>query len=344
MATISRYIVIGGMIFSSLFGTGQVVLEPVCAETREIYRVNGYAESEFVWSVEGGEVIFGDGTDSVVIEWGYNTGNYRIEVLEITNQGCTDAPSEATIEVRAPDVNLGYDFYELCIGDSIVLEAGIHYDEPYEILWSDGSFGQYYIGRESENIWLRVLDGNNCVRYDSLMLMVYDLPEVHLGNDTLLCDFANPLELDAGNFTFYEWNTLNDEYYYNPIYLYPTELLTDTVIVRVTDNNNCSNSDTLILLPCDITGLFKEMPNTITPNNDGDNDVWNIPYMDLFPDAELEIYSRSGRMVFRSENVFEEPWDGTWNGRPLPMDSYYYVLNLNFLQVEMMSGVVNIVR
>ena len=344
--TTLRNILFGGItLLYSVIGYGQVTLEPVCADTREIYKVTGYPGSEFVWSVEGGQVIEGDGTDSVIIEWGYNTGTYHIEVLEITANGCTDMPSEAIIEVRAPDVDLGYEEYEMCRGDSVIFEAGMHYVEPYEILWSNNSSGQYYVGRESADVWIRILDGNNCVRYDTVSLIVHELPEVYLGRDTILCDQENPLELDAGDYDMYEWTVLGDIYYYNPMYLYPIDgSQTDTITVKVTDYNNCEMSDTLILLPCDITSLFKEMPNTITPNNDGDNDVWNIPYTDLFPNAVLEIYSRSGRMVFRTENVFEQPWDGTWNGRPLPMDSYYYVLNLNFLQAKMISGVVNIVR
>jgi len=33
-------------------------------------------------------------------------------------------------------------------------------------------------------------------------------------------------------------------------------------------------------------------------------------------------------MVYYSNNVADEPWDGTYRGRDLPVDTYHYVLDL----------------
>ncbi|GAG95966.1 unnamed protein product, partial [marine sediment metagenome] len=34
-------------------------------------------------------------------------------------------------------------------------------------------------------------------------------------------------------------------------------------------------------------------------------------------------------LVFRSDKGYTMPWDGTYKGRMLPVDSYHYVINLN---------------
>ena len=243
-------------------------------------------------------------------------------------------------------MDLGFDFPEICDQDTLVLSVGDDFQTPYEILWHDGSTSEEYLGTHTEQIWVRVMDGYGCIRYDTISLLVHPLPDVSLGDDTVLCDTRTPYSIEPGDFAQYNWAS-SSGYESNASYMdiYPTSSEgADTIILTVTDYNGCNMSDTLVILPCELEVLFKDMPNTITPNGDGDNDVWNIPYMDFFDNAILEIFDRWGRLVYRTTNVLEEPWDGTSNGRNLPMDSYYFVLNLNMLGAEPIVGTVNLIR
>ncbi|MBN1952480.1 MAG: gliding motility-associated C-terminal domain-containing protein [Bacteroidales bacterium] len=330
------------------FSNGQVQLEPACAESVEQYGVTGYANSRYVWSFdhEYGEVINGEGSNTITIHWGYQTGTIDMEVLEITDQGCYNFPSQASIEIMAPDVNLGYDFPEICDQDTLVLSVGTDFYEPFEVLWQDGSTNHVYAASVTEQIWARVIDGYGCIRYDTISLLVNPLPEVYIGRDTVLCDETMPVTLTPGDFAQYEWHqsASGAESYSSYLDLYPSSLLVDTVTLTITDYNQCRMSDTLLLYPCDLEALFRDIPNTITPDGDGVNDIWNIPYMDFFEQAELEVFDNWGRLVYRTTNVQDEPWDGTSGGRDLPMDAYYYVLNLNMLNVEPLVGTVHIIR
>jgi gliding motility-associated-like protein len=328
---------------------GQDPLDPACAESIERYGVTGFPNSEFVWSFDPayGEVTEGNGTDTISIRWGYNTGRILLEVVEITSENCSGVPSQARIEIIAPYVNLGNDFPEICDNDSIVFEAGEYHAEPYEVLWHDGSSATTYTGKSTEDIWVRIIDGFGCVRYDTVSLLVNRLPTVNLGNDTITCDLAQDWVLNAGNFQSYHWeyDQLDpSRASFNPQYIKPVPSLPDTIKVTVTDYNGCQASDTIIQLPCDIAGLFTDMVNTITPDGDGVNDKWNIRYADQFPDAVLEIFDRWGRLVYRTAKVQEEPWDGTSKGKPLPMDAYYFILELNALGAEPVVGTVNLIR
>lgn len=65
-----------------------------------------------------------------------------------------------------------------------------------------------------------------------------------------------------------------------------------------------------------------------TPNGDGYNDTWIIDFIELFPNAEVEIYNRWGEMLFRSVG-YRTPWDGRYSGGPVPVGTYYYVVKLN---------------
>jgi gliding motility-associated-like protein len=109
------------------------------------------------------------------------------------------------------------------------------------------------------------------------------------------------------------------------------ELITDlregTYILDVTDYNQCSISDTTVL---DGTSpLCVHVPNAFTPNADGENDTWIIDKIEIYPNVKIEIYNRWGELIYYAPKGYTKPWDGTYNGRELPIDSYFYVIDLN---------------
>ena len=334
------------------FAHGQE-LPSVCAESTASYGVQGYNDSEFIWAVEGGNVINGDGTDTVSIRWGYKTGTYKLEVLERTVSGCTNVPSTSEVTVKAPYVDFGYDFQEVCAGDSLLVEPYIDYDDDYRVEWFNGEVDtKNYFAKETETIWVYVLADDGCFRYDTIEVKRNELPEVNLGHDEMVCAIEGGYQIDLGNIGVdYLWSSSlyddgNNHFYSNSQVqnIIPSTKEFDTIIVKVTDINNCVNTDTVVILPCNIDKIFEDMANTITPDGDGINDVWVINYIEYFPDAVLEIFDRQGRMVYRTEDPLGEPWDGKSKGRVMPMDSYYFVLDLNFMDAQPVVGTVNIVN
>jgi gliding motility-associated-like protein len=69
-----------------------------------------------------------------------------------------------------------------------------------------------------------------------------------------------------------------------------------------------------------------EVPNAFSPNGDGINDTWRIKYLESYPGATVEVYNRYGQIVYHSLG-YSVDWDGTYNGRPLPVATYYYIIN-----------------
>ncbi|MTI22326.1 T9SS type B sorting domain-containing protein [Fulvivirga sp. RKSG066] len=65
-----------------------------------------------------------------------------------------------------------------------------------------------------------------------------------------------------------------------------------------------------------------------TPDGDGINDTWEIDNAERYPEMIVRIYNRSGQEMYRSRG-YEKPWDGTYNGKALGVDSYYYIIELN---------------
>ncbi len=125
-----------------------------------------------------------------------------------------------------------------------------------------------------------------------------------------------------------------------------TQTLSDipngTYKVKVIDHNDCADSIEVVI---SVVGSEKclEIPQIITPNNDGFNDTWVIKNIELYPNAEIFVYDRWGRLVFRTRNISANPWNGTYKGKLLPTDSYHYILHLNDGSGPK-SGVISIIR
>ncbi|WGQ09357.1 gliding motility-associated C-terminal domain-containing protein [Pedobacter gandavensis] len=82
--------------------------------------------------------------------------------------------------------------------------------------------------------------------------------------------------------------------------------------------------------------------NMITPNGDGKNDTWVVKNIQLYPNNELKIFDREGRVVFTMFG-YDNSWDGMFNGIPLQEDTYYYILTLDSGKGKK-TGFISIVR
>lgn len=137
-------------------------------------------------------------------------------------------------------------------------------------------------------------------------------------------------------------------YYWTPdAFINSTKLLQPTInpmesmtySLHVISNEGCAaaTSNVSILVYKKI-----EVPNAFSPNGDGINDTWNIVALQTYATAELSIFARSGQMVYHSTG-YNKQWDGKYNGSPLPIGTYYYIIDLkNATPVK--SGSITIIR
>jgi gliding motility-associated-like protein len=109
----------------------------------------------------------------------------------------------------------------------------------------------------------------------------------------------------------------------------------------ITDNNQCTLLDTLKLKA--ISSLCVNVPNAFTPNGDGVNDTWIIDQIEIYPNAKVEIFNRWGELIYFASKGYSKPWDGTYKGRELPIDSYHYVIDLKNGR-EALIGTITIIR
>jgi len=132
------------------------------------------------------------------------------------------------------------------------------------------------------------------------------------------------------------YTAISDSVSANPI-VSPT--VTTTYTVTVTSPFGCITIDTVTVnvLPKFIP------PGGFTPNGDGVNDYWDLN-VSKFPNVSVEVFNRWGERIFHSIG-YKIPWDGTYNHEPVPVGTYYYVINLNDpLFPNAITGPVTIMR
>ena len=146
-------------------------------------------------------------------------------------------------------------------------------------------------------------------------------------------DDYQPLTLDAiqtgpneitatasGGFGGYEYFFNGDSFGSNNVFTINYDA---NVRIRVVDQMGCMVE---ISFPFDFEGMV-ELPNYFTPDGDGMNDEWSPGNREFFPNIEIKIYDRYGRVVAILDQV--KNWDGTYEGTELPTGDYWYVVHAN---------------
>jgi gliding motility-associated-like protein len=128
----------------------------------------------------------------------------------------------------------------------------------------------------------------------------------------------------SGNLSSFFW--LPASYLSNPNTLTPTASPTDTTTYTLyaLPGMGCPAVSDKVFVQ-----VFKKLviPNAFSPNGDGINDTWVIQGLETYGNSTLSVYSRSGKLVFETK-ANSQVWDGTYNGKPLPLATYYYVIDL----------------
>jgi len=117
---------------------------------------------------------------------------------------------------------------------------------------------------------------------------------------------------------------------------------TTTYTLTVTSPQGCTATDqmTLTVVPYCVKPM-----NAFTPNGDGINDRWLITDGNCLIGVRAQVFNRYGSRVFESPN-YDNTWDGTYKGKPLPDGTYYYVLEFVLLngKRQVLKGDVTILR
>ncbi len=116
-------------------------------------------------------------------------------------------------------------------------------------------------------------------------------------------------------------------------------ITTTTYTLSTQDQHSCVSYDIVTVKVINGDKLF--FYSAFTPNGDGENDFFYIGNLEKYPDNNLKIYNRYGKLVYNATN-YDNLWNGTYLGNLLPTGTYFYILNDG--KDEQYKGSVTILR
>ncbi len=197
--------------------------------------------------------------------------------------------------------------------------------------------------------------GFNCNVSDSVHITVIPVPTITIGSDTSMCSY-NLMRMrvtDANNFL--------DQYNYS--YLWTTDPISELngqttrdivfgcievgktykVTVAVTGCTTVTDTRNVESKNCALT-----LYNVITPNGDGQNDIFKVDGIEDFPNSNLKVYNRWGKKIYESDDYNGN--NNAWDGGKEAAGVYYYVLTVNYgdhgdcVDVKNFSGTITLIR
>ncbi|HPH86371.1 MAG TPA: gliding motility-associated C-terminal domain-containing protein [Ferruginibacter sp.] len=161
------------------------------------------------------------------------------------------------------------------------------------------------------------------------------LVQVNAGADVKIFG-AQPVQLngsgDAGTYLWTPPTGLSASNILNPV---ASPAVTTIYTLTITNANGCSASD-FTKVEVDETGCPISVVNAITPNGDGINDKLIISTGNCSGYTGVTVFNRYGSIVFKSKQ-YQNDWQGTYNGKPLPDGTYYAVITYQSSQGKIIS-------
>ena len=152
---------------------------------------------------------------------------------------------------------------------------------------------------------------------------IQDFPKPDLGPDILLGKGSSVTLKGAveGGIT-YIWSPttgLDNPATANPV---ASPAQTQEYVVKVLSSNGCAGEDKVNIVVYQPVYI----PTAFSPNADGNNDLWELRGLEVYPNPEVQIFNRWGNMVFYSKGNYV-PFDGTDSNKHLPEGIYIYKVN-----------------
>ena len=268
-------------------------------------------------------------------------GNYSVTVTD--KRGCTTIGNFEVISTIEIIANAGNDTMA-CYGDQLILNGSggtTYFWQPEAGLSNPGIANPVVSVTDSMTYILTVTEPGGCYGRDTIHIGPYPYLGIDAGNDTTV-GVGQTIQMSAsgGQFDTYSWIPLTG--FDDPASQSPFLTVTTDQVFYVTGTtiNGCTESDSVIIRTASELIIY----SGFTPNGDGINDYWDIDNVLFYPNITIEVYNRWGGLIFSSKGYSSENrWDGTYNGKEVPIGTYYYFINLKDGS-NIIQGHVTIVR
>lgn len=314
---------------------------------------NGRAQTNWWWDFGDGQT-FNSATGNTAV-YSYTTPQSNITVRHVVKTSAVCISD--TVVVVIPLINPNPVASFTMIADTACINKPVQFISNLTGIvtwnWNFGNgtgtnappFIRTYSTANTYTVSLSVTNAAGCGSLPATnSIVINPNPSINAGTDKFI-NAGGSVILDAvianpSNYNFI-WSPsqfLNADNVLNPV-ASPNATI-DYSVLAIEKITNCTATDNVTVNI--ITGLY--IPSGFTPNKDGRNDVWEIPGLALYPDAQVMVFNRYGEIVYQSKDYYNRPWDGKYKGKDQPNGVFIYIIQLNDAEKRMLKGVVTIIR
>ena len=311
IVTVSDQEACNGVLIDSI--TITVPALPVINNIQIVDALCGNNGEIFIDNVSGGTPPYEYSIDNITFQSENSFSNIAAGTFEVSVKdaaSCVDSES-VTLGDDTPVVNLGADAFT-CEPPNRILDAGYP-----DAQWSTGEIAQTISVTDYGTYSVTVTDAD-CEVTDEIILE--DVIQFSASTVDTMIARGEDVGIGLSGADNYEWTPTND--------LECVTLNCDSVriepefsteyTVRASTNDGCEKAFRIFV---GIGG-----PSVFPPGG-----VLVFPELedpDAFPTNQFSVYNRHGVQVFHAQ-PYDNTWDGTYNGQPLPTGNYYYLLELD---------------
>lgn len=272
-----------------------------------------------------------------------NAGNYQVIVT--SDKGCKDTAITALIVNPVPAGAVNPAETAICEGDQVVLQASG--GNTYQWTPATGLSGNTLpapVATPKDTTTYTVVVFNSFGCSDTLQstVNVWRKPVANAGPDKKIREGQSTLLEGTAAGTGISWYWTPAAYLSSATALQPTAspVQNATYTLHVVSSNGCGTSTDDVFVR-----VYKNVaiPNAFSPNGDGVHDTWQIEALETYPQAIVEVYNRNGQLLFRNQG-YSRQWNGTYNGKPVPVGTYYYIIDLKEEGFAKLSGWLMLLR
>ena len=197
-------------------------------------------------------------------------GSYDVKLRVTSDNACSDSVIKTITINDLPSAIAGPDT-SLCIGDTIQIGDQSSFDPSATYAWSPAteisdvnSVSPFVYPLSTTNYFLSVTDQNGCANFDTVEVIVNQLPVVQASADVSVCSFTD-VQLNASGADSYLWSPA--DYLDDPSSASPVARAEKSIeyVVLGTDLNGCENTDTVQV---DVFNIDFESYNSVVCSRD----------------------------------------------------------------------------
>lgn len=309
----------------------------VCAEDTISYYYfgNAHPSAHYNWYAPGADIVSGQGTQGpVVFRW--DSAGIKTVSLVVIVGSCASPEASRQVEVRPLPTAQIYMQDEACLDERITVSlidvtprserfdwdfdgGTVHFGTmggPYNVSWTPAG----------QKVVTLIVYNNECASHPITdTINIEWLPNARiLGDQDITICAGQPLTLSAA------FPVPGHQYHWMPEEFFVTNdgpevesriQRSGQVVLKVTSAKGCEGFGFLNVTAEDCCTVA--FPDAFTPNGDGLNETFGMitnGYLDI---SAFRVVNRWGQTVFDSGKE-RRRWDGTFNGTPQDMGTYYY--------------------